>query len=133
MQYQNSLTLGGEPIEQSSTEVHLGIDRNVDDSVDIAAKVQTGRRTMYVLMESGAYGCSGVAPPLIAHLWKTYALPKMTFQVNIAQTAVYGILGVRPMELELDLRKLTRQGNVLSNRDTVEYQIAQRQLAVKSR
>ena len=36
------------------------------------------------------------------------------------------------MEQEPDLRKLTLLGNVLSNRDTVEYQIAERQLAVKS-
>ena len=79
VQYQNSLTLGGEAIDQSSTEVRLGIDRNVDGSVDIAAKVQTGRRTMYALMGAGAYGCSGVAPPLVAHLWRIYALPRMTY------------------------------------------------------
>ena len=36
------------------------------------------------------------------------------------------------MQQELDLRKLTLLGNVLSNRDSIEYQIAQRQLAVKS-
>ena len=99
----------------------------MDGSVHIAAKVQTGRRTMYALMGAGAYGCSGVAPPLVAHLWKTYALPRMTyglevfelsakdtrqlerfqritlrhiqnFPVNTALTAVYGLLGVRPME-----------------------------------
>ena len=54
------------------------------------------------------------------------------FPINTAISAVYGLLGIRPMQQELDLRKLTLLGNVLSNRDTLEYQIAQRQLAVKS-
>ena len=54
------------------------------------------------------------------------------FPINTAICAVYGLLGIRPMQQELDLRKLTLLGNVLSNRDSIEYQIAQRQLAVKS-
>ena len=39
--------------------------------VDIGSRVQTGRRTMYAMMGAGAFGCFGVAPPLVAHLWKT--------------------------------------------------------------
>ena len=54
------------------------------------------------------------------------------FPINTAICAVYGLLGIKPMQQELDLRKLTLLGNVLSNRDSIEYQIAQRQLAVKS-
>ena len=46
--------------------------------------------------------------------------------------AVYGLLGVRPIEQELDLRKLTFLVSVLLNKGTLEYEIAQRQLAVKS-
>ena len=50
----------------------------------------------------------------------------------IALTAVYGLLGVRPIEQELDLRKLTALlGNILSQKSTLEYEIAQRQMAVK--
>ena len=36
------------------------------------------------------------------------------------------------MEQELDLRKLTTLGSVLLNKGTLEYEIAQRQLDVKS-
>ena len=46
-------------------------------------------------------------------------------------TAVYGLLGVRSIEQELDLRKLTLLGNILSQKPTIEYEIAQRQMAVK--
>ena len=65
----STLTLGEEPIEPSLSEVHLGVDRNLAGTLSIAAKVQTGRRTMYALMGAGAYGCSGVTPLLVAHLW----------------------------------------------------------------
>ena len=158
---EGEVTLGGEKIGRSSTEVHLGVNRNAKGQVDIPARVQTGRRTMYAMMGAGAYGSSGVAPPLVAHLWRTYALPRMiyglevfnlstkeiqqleqlqrtvlrqiqNFPITTPLVAVYGLLGVRPIEQELDLRKLTFLGSVLMNKDTLEYEIAQRQLAVKS-
>ena len=155
------MTLGGEDIGRSPTEVHLGVNRNAKGQVDIAARVQTGRRTMYAMMGAGANGSSGVTPPLVAHLWKTYALPRMvyglevfnlskkdilqleqlqrtvlrqiqSFPINTSLVAVHGLLGVRPIEQELDLRKLTFLGSVLLNKGTLEYEIALRQLAVKS-
>ncbi|MEW8544375.1 MAG: reverse transcriptase family protein, partial [Candidatus Thiodiazotropha sp.] len=156
-----TVRLGGDVINRSPSEVHLGVDRNQSGRVDIEARVQTGRRTMYAMMGAGAFGCSGVAPPLVAHLWKTFALPRMLYSlevfqlaerditqlerlqrstlrrilnlpVNVALTAVYGLLGLRPIRQELDLRKLTLLGSILLQRDTLEYEIAQRQLSVKS-
>ena len=100
------------------------------------------------MMGAGAYGSSGVTPPLVAHLWKTYALPRMvyglevfnlsnkdilqleqlqrtvlrqiqSFPINTSLVAVYSLLGVRPIEQELDLRKLTFLGSVLLNKGTL--------------
>ena len=51
---------------------------------------------------------------------------------NTATSAAYGLLGIRPIHQELDLRKLTLLGSVLHNKNTLEYEIAQLQLAVKS-
>ena len=48
---------------------------------------------------------------------------------NTALTAVYGLLGVRPIAQELDLRKLTLLGNILSQKSTLKYEIAQRWLS----
>ena len=155
------MRLGDDIINRSSFEVHLGVDRNQSGRIDIEARVQTGRRTMYAMMGADAFGCSGVAPPLVAHLWKTFALPRMLYSlevfqlaekditqleqlqrstlrrilnlpVNTSLTAVYGLLGLRPIRHELDLRKLTFLGSILLQRDTPEYEIAQRQLSVKS-
>ena len=84
------------------------------------------------MMGTGSFGCSGIAPPLVAHLWKTFALPRMLYSlevfqlvekditqleqlqrstlrrirnlpVNTSLTAVYGLLGLRPIRHELDL------------------------------
>lgn len=115
---------------------------------------------MYALMGASAYGCSGVTAPLTAHLWRVYALPRMTYGLevftlnsktihlmekmqrsfirqiqylppNTAITAVYGLLGLRHFEQELDMRKLTPLGNSLCHKSTLEYDIAQRHMSVK--
>ena len=38
---------------------------------------------MYAMMGAGAHGCSGVTPPLADHLWKTFALPRMTYSLEV--------------------------------------------------
>ena len=77
--------LGNDVIDRSKSEVYLGVDRNEAGSVDIGVRVQTGRRTMYTMVGAGAYGCSGVTPPLAAHLWRTFALPRMTYSLEVFQ------------------------------------------------
>ena len=77
------VTLGGENIDRSPTEVQLGVNRNAKGHIGIAARVQTGRRTMYAMMVADAYGSSGVTPPLVAYLWKTYALPRMVYGLEV--------------------------------------------------
>ena len=147
-----TLKMGDDGIDQRPSEVHMGIDRNAKGHVDIAARVQTERRTMYAMMGTGAFGSSGVAPPLVTHLLKIYALPRMiyglevfslstddimqleqlqrkvirqiqSFLINTTLTAVYGLLGIRPIEQELDIRKLVLLRNVFLNKDSLEYEI----------
>ena len=108
---------------------------------------------MYAMMGAGAYGSSGVPPPLVAHLWEIHALPRMVyglevrnlsnkdilqleqlqrtvlrqiqrFPINTSLVAVYGLLGVMPIEQEPDLTKLTFLVSVLLNKGTLEYEIA---------
>ena len=150
-------SFGADKIQKSDSEVHLGVDRNQAGTIDISARVQMGRRTMYAMMGAGAYGCSGVAPTVIAHLWRVFALRRMLdgletyclrskdvqqleqlqrsvmkriqcLPINTATSAAYGLLGIRPIQQELDLRKLTLLGNILLHKDTLEFEIAQRQL-----
>ena len=49
---------------------------------------------------------------------------------RVAIVAVYGLLGIRPIEQELDIRKLSLFATVMFEA-LLEHEIAQRQLAVK--
>ena len=80
---EGTVKLGDDGIGQSPSEVYLGVDRNAKGHVDIAARVQKGRRTMYAMMGAGAFGSSGLAPPLVAHLWKIYALQRMIYGLEV--------------------------------------------------
>ena len=50
---------------------------------------------------------------------------------RVAAVAVYGLLGIRPVEQELDIIKLSRLASVLFDEALLEYELAQRQFAVK--
>ena len=54
------------------------------------------------------------------------------FPINTTNVcAMFGLPGTIPIQQELDLRKLTILGTVLRNRSSFEYQMAQRQMAMK--
>ena len=85
-------------------------------------------------MGAGAYGNSGLNPPVSFHMWKTFALPRMLYGLevfnlkrsdtvqlesiqksilrrlqylpnNTANVAVYCLLGARSIEQEIDYKK----------------------------
>ena len=128
------VTLDGEQIPSVFETVHLGIDRNTRSLVDIKKKLQLGRGTLYSLMGAGAYGNSGLNPPVSFHMWKTFALPKMLYGLEVSylrrsdtvqleslqrsilrrlqclpnntdNVTVYCLLGARPVEQEIDYKK----------------------------
>ena len=154
------VTLDGEQIPSVFETVHLGIDRNTRSLVDIKKKLQLGRRTLYSLMGAGAYGNSGLNPPVSFHMWKTFALPRMlygfecsnlrlsdTVQLeslqrsilrrpqclpnNTANVAVYCLLGARTVEQEIDYKKLSLLASILYSENTIEFELACRQMAIK--
>ena len=151
---------GNEPIKKVKSTVHLGVECSKTGRPDGKKKVQLGRRTMYSLMGAGVYGSSGLNPMVSAHLWKIYALPRVLYGLEVqtclqsdiqtmeqlqrsmlrriqsfpnstAIPALYCLLGVRPLEQELDLRRLTLLANVLYTDGTLEQDIAMRQISVK--
>ena len=148
---------GIEPIKQVSSAVHLGVERNKSGRPDVETNMKLGRRTVYSLMGVGAYGGSGQNPVVSAHLWKIYALPRVLYGLEVqvclqsdiqareqlqrstlrriqslpnstAIPALYCLLGIRPLEQELDLCRLTLLANVLYTDGTLEQDIAMRQI-----
>ena len=62
--------LGSHEICKSQSKVHLGVNCNEAGRVDFD-------------IQAGAYGCSGVTTPLAAHICKTFALPRMTYSLEL--------------------------------------------------
>ena len=108
---------------------------------------------MYSLMGASVYGGSCLNPVVFAHLWKIYVIPRVIYGLEVlsctlsdvqslerllrdmlrriqslprstATAAVNCLLGDRPTEQELDLRRLTLLCSVLCTDDTLEQDIA---------
>ena len=115
---------------------------------------------MYSLMGAGANGNSGLNPLISCKMWRTFALPRMLYGLEMcnlrqadvgtlecvqkrilrriqclpdrtANVAVYGLLGMRPVEQELDVRKLSLLALIQHDEESLEHEIALRQLAVR--
>ena len=76
------VTLDDIPIPQESDTVHLGVDRNLKGNGNTEKKAHIGRR-MYALMGAGAYGNSGLNPLVSSKMWKTFALPRMLYGLEV--------------------------------------------------
>ena len=155
-----SVMYGEEPISKVQSAVHLGVHMESTGRPDIQKKVQLGRRTMYSMMGAGVCGGSGLNPIVSSHLWKIYVVPRVLYGLeilsltladltalerlqremlrklqsltrSIATVAVTCLLGIRPLENELDLRRLTLLCNVLFTDGTLEQYVALCQIAVK--
>ena len=61
---------------------------------------------MYAMMGVGAYGSSGVTPPLVAHLWKTYALLRMVYGLEVFNLSNKDILQLFVRLSLLNIRRL---------------------------
>ena len=157
-QSEETVKYGDVPIKKVKSTVHLGVERNKTGRPEISKRIQLGRRTMYSLMGVGAHGSSGPNPKVSAHLWRIYALPRVLYGLgvqscsrtdiqvmeqlqrsilrriqslprNTAIPALYCLFGVRPLEQELDLRRLTLLANVFYSDGTLEQDITMRQKA----
>ena len=66
------------------------------------------------------------------HLQRSILRRIQSFPRNTAIPALYCLLGIRPLEQELDLRRMTLLANVLYTDGTLEQDIAIRQISVKN-
>lgn len=115
---------------------------------------------MYSLMGAGLCGLNGQNPKVSLHLMQIYAVPRLlhglealvlaTSEVkqlesyyrdtlrklqhlpqSTATCAIYLLVGAIPLEGLLDTRRLTFFGSVARRKGSVEYDVVERQLAVK--
>ena len=156
-----SITLYGEKVPVMNQTVHLGIYRNSKCNFNIDEKINIGRRTAYSLMGAGFHGRSGTKQSIKADMWRKYVIPRLiyglevqnlkkkditaleAFQIRCAKqlqglptktsnSATMALLGLLPIEACINKCVLTLFCNVVRDPQCIEYDIARRQLAVKS-
>lgn len=126
----------------------------------VQTRIITARRTVFALMGAGLHGLNGVNPKASIHLIKTYVVPRLLYGLEIlslsiedirnlenyykkllrqiqhipdrtANAATFLLLGRIPIIGEVHKRMLTTYGNIIRNIDSVERDLAFRQLALR--
>lgn len=127
----------------------------------IQDRVKLARRTAYALLGAGFHGTSGLNNPCLKRIMDTYVLPRLFYGLEsliisekqkktldefykgilkqiqslpqrTPNEAPYILFNTIPAEGLLDIRTLTFLGKILSDEDSILYQICLRQMATKS-
>jgi endonuclease/exonuclease/phosphatase family metal-dependent hydrolase len=131
------------------------------NSTRVSDRIKSATKSLYAMFGAGLHGRNGLNPVVCRKLWLSYIMPVLiygaelwaledkhikrleTFQLGklrqlqnlpdrTANAAVLGLIGLRPVEAELDLRTLGLFRRAVDKTDSIEYQIALRQLAMKT-
>ena len=129
-------------------------------SSTIESRIQSANRMLLALMGAGLHGLNGLSPTVSLKLLKIYVVPCLLYgleticlsQPNInaletfyratlkriqhlpessANAACYLLLGVLPIQAQIDVKILTLFGSILRREGSLEREVAERQLAVK--
>lgn len=127
----------------------------------VPCRIQLARQTVYSLMGAGLYGLNGVNPKVSLPLIRCYVIPRLLYGLEVillsktdisnlstyfikflkriqhlpdrtANAAAYLLLGQIPIEAELHKRTLGIFRNIIDNKNSVERELAFRQLAMKT-
>ena len=152
--------MAGEKVDTPNSTMHLGIVRNTSGNADIEGKITLGRKTAYSLMGAGLHGGSGLKATLNGHIWSTFVIPRFLYGLevqllknkdienlekfqrkclkqiqglpdNTSNTACLALLGILPVEALLHKNLLNMFVNMIRNENSIEYEIAQRQLVMR--
>ena len=152
--------MAGEKVDTPNSTVHLGIVRNTSGNADIEGKITLGRKTAYSLMGAGLHGGGGLKATLNGHIWSTFVIPRFLYGLevqllknkdienlekfqrkclkqiqglpdNTSNTACLALLGILPVEVLLHKNLLNMFVNMIRNENSIEYEIAQRQLVMR--
>ena len=126
----------------------------------VQTRITTARRTVFALMGAGLHGLNGVNPKVAIHLIQIYVMPRLLYGLEIttlrhneiqkleiyfkkllkqvqnlpertANEATYLMMGRIPVVGELHKRILKTFGNIIRKDNSIEKDIALRQLAMK--
>ena len=77
------VVLSQKKIEKSEKTKHLVLLEMETNTVDIEVRLKSGRGTIYGLLGTGLQVRKGFSSITAHNLWKVYALPRMTYGLEI--------------------------------------------------
>ena len=160
-QPQPEVSLYGTPVTTEDHTVHLGVHRSTKCIPNTDEKINLGRRTAYSLMGAGFHGKSGLKQSIKASMWMKYVVPRITYGMEVlslrrkdidqleafqrrtmkqlqglpnktSDTAALALMGTLPISVCIEKNILSLFGRVVRDRDSIEHELAIRQLAVRS-
>ena len=146
--------VAGDTISNDSKTTHLGIHREVKDKPNIGEKINIGRGTAYSIMGAGFHSGNGLKVCLNGFLWSTFIVPRITYGLEVLtltkkdiemletfqrkslkqiqslpdktpKVVTLGLVGILPVEAVIDKNALNLFMNVISDKNSIEYQIAE--------
>ena len=155
------IRMAEDKISNDSSTTHLGIHREISDKPNIEEKTSIGRKTAYSLMGAGFHSGNGLKVSLNGFIWSTFVVPTITYGLQVlilrkkdtdllekfqrkSLKQIQGLpdktpnvvtlssLGIPPIESVIHKSALNLFMNIVREKETVEYKIAERQLAMKN-
>ena len=147
-------------VSNNETHLGINRTTDMSFKQTIAQRIKTARRTVYSLMGAGLYGLNGINPVTSKKLINIYIKPRLIYGLeaiplrlsdvkpielyyrellrqvqhlpkSTANAACYLLLGCLPIEAEIHINTLLLFGRIMIRHDSVEYNIIERQLAIK--
>ena len=155
------LVTSGDRIPCEDCTVHLGITRDNKNKVNIGEKLSLGRKTAYSLMGAGFHSVNGLKTCLNGHIWSTFVVPRVIYGLETlllkkqdfenlerfqrkslrqiqglpdktSNSITLALLGILPLETVIHKNTLNLFMGIARSSNLIEYDIAMRQLAVKT-
>lgn len=155
-----SLTLGEEHIPLTDQTTHLGISRNTKSKLCVEEKINLGKRTAYSLLGAGFHGNTGLDQKSKAVIWTIHIVPRMIYGIETTpycdtdlkkldsyqvkalkqiqhlpdrapNAAITAIMGIPPLTAQIHKATINLLYSTLKSTDSIEHEVATRQLAVK--
>ena len=156
-----NINLYGDTVPVEDQTVHLGVSRSIKCTPNIDEKVNLGRRTAYSLMGAGFHGKSWLKQSIKANMWMKYVVPRLVYGLEVismikkdttqleafqrrsmkqiqnlplktSDTAALALLGILPISACIEKNILSLFGRVVRDQSSIESDITERQLAVRS-
>ena len=154
--------LGPQKVKVDSKLSHLGLTRTEksENSINIAERISTARRTLYALIKTGVHGTSGLNPKFSYEIYQINVIPRLLYSLEVlpltdtqivqlqrfhistlkriqslpertASSVVQLLLGALPVQAEIHKRQLSLLHSIANSKNARIKGLMSRQLSLE--